>query len=168
MWRVNGLLTSACDYFHKLREIFLFPGVIGNCWKTKRRVFDFVFFPNETFIYLKALPVVLKLFRCPYKAPTYRPKVIDLCVWLPSSFLTWMLDRKNRTATWRCGNCSTWTESPPRISRENSSINSLGLLIIVAHKFAGRCYSLAHQLMSECSPQIYNMPGQDDDDRDLY
>lgn len=22
MWRVNGL-TSACDYFHKLREIFL-------------------------------------------------------------------------------------------------------------------------------------------------
>jgi hypothetical protein len=82
-----------------------------------------------------------------------------------------MLDRKNRRrTTGEMRKLFNLNGIPSRISRGNSSINSLGLLIIVAHKFAGRCYwcaGLGHQLVRECSPPIYIMPGQDDDDRDL-
>ena len=167
-----GLLTSACDYFHKLREIFYFSLASSETVERQSGGFLTFLFSKRNIYLFESAARRLQVIHMSLQGTYLQAKVIELCVWLPSSFLAWMLDRKNRRrTTGEMRKLFNLNGIPSRISRGNSSINSLGLLIIVAHKFAGRCYwcaGLGHQLVRECSPPIYIMPGQDDDDRDLY
>jgi hypothetical protein len=172
MWRVNGSPHIGMWLFPQAPgDFFTIPWRHRKLLKDKAEGFWLCIFSKRNIYLFESAACRLQVIQMPLQGTYLQAKVIELCVWLPSSFLAWMLDRKNRRrTTWEMRKLFNLNGIPPRISRENSSINSLGLLIIVAHKFAGRCYwcaGLGHQLVRECSPPIYIMPGQDDDDRDL-
>lgn len=96
-----GLLTSACDYFHKLREIFFsFPWRHRKLLKDKAEGFWRFFLFSKRNIYLfESAARRLQVIQMPLQGTCLQAKVIELCVWLPSSIPTWMLDRKNRKRT---------------------------------------------------------------------
>jgi hypothetical protein len=68
-----GLLTSACDYFHKLREIFLFPGVIGNL-KDKAEGFLLCIFSKRNIYLFESVASRLKVIQMPLQGTYYRLK----------------------------------------------------------------------------------------------
>jgi hypothetical protein len=108
-----GLLTSACDYFHKLREIFSFPRRHRKLLKDKAEGFLLCIFSKRNIYLFESVARRLQVIQMPLQGTYLQAKVIELCVWLPSSFLTWMLDRKIRTANWEMRKLFNLNGIPP-------------------------------------------------------
>ncbi len=171
MWRVNGSPHIGMWLFPQAPgDLFTFP------WRHRKLLKDqtegfWLFLFSKWNIYLFESPARrLQVIQMPLQDTYLQAKVIEVCVWLPSSFLTWMLDWKNRKrTTWEMRKLFNLNGIPPRISRGNipQSIHLGCWLSLHTSLLSDVIGVLGHQLVRECSPPIYIMPGQDDDDRDL-
>jgi hypothetical protein len=75
-----GLLTSACDYFHKLREIFSFPRRHRKLLKDKAEGFLLCIFSKRNIYLFESVARRLQVIQMPLQGTYLQAKVIELCV----------------------------------------------------------------------------------------
>ncbi len=90
--------------------MWLFPQAPGDFsfpWRHRELLKDkvegfwlFLFSKWNIYLFESAARRLQQVIHMSLQGTSLQAKVIELCVWLPSSFLTWMLDRKIRTANW--------------------------------------------------------------------